>query len=55
MDVTVTTKTVTVEHIVDGIRIRFVPSSIYCYTVGYNIGRGKDISELRPGGPAIPS
>jgi len=54
-DMTVTTKTVSVEHIVDGIRIRFVPASIYCYTVGYNIVRGKDISEQRPGGPAIPS
>ena len=54
-DVTVTTKTVSVEHVVDGIRIRFVPASIYCYMVGYNIVRGKDISEPRPGGPSIPS
>lgn len=37
----VTSKTRTLVREVDGVRIEFVPASIYCYTVGYNIIQGK--------------
>jgi uncharacterized protein len=54
-DMTVTTRTVFANHIVDGIRFRFVPASVYCYTVGYNIVRGNDFSGLPEDSPAIHS
>lgn len=37
----VTTRTGTGTHSVDGIRLRFVPASLYCYTIGYNVSRGR--------------
>jgi hypothetical protein len=40
-DPLVTSKTKTMTCKVDDIAIRFVPASVYCYTVGYNIVRGR--------------
>lgn len=40
-DVLVTSKTRTTERSVNGIDIPFIPASIYCYTVGYNIIHGR--------------
>jgi len=37
----VTSKTKTMTCQIDDIAIRFVPASVYCYTVGYNIIRGR--------------
>ena len=37
----VTSKTETVTCQMDGVSLRFVPASVYCYTVGYNIIRRK--------------
>ena len=42
----VTSKTKTLDCIVEGIQIEFVPASIYCYTVGYNIIHGKKFEFL---------
>lgn len=38
--VLVTTRTVSAVHTLDGIEVEFVPASVYCYTLGYNIIRG---------------
>jgi len=38
---TVTSKTLTVSCEIDGVKLEFIPASIYCYTVGYNIVREK--------------
>jgi len=40
-DPLVTSKTKTMTCQIDDIAIRFVPASVYCYTVGYNIIRGR--------------
>jgi uncharacterized protein len=40
-DPLVTSKTKTLACKVDDIAIRFVPASVYCYTVGYNLIRGR--------------
>jgi len=40
-DPLVTSKTKTMTCKVEDIAIRFVPASVYCYTVGYNIIRGR--------------
>ena|SRR5487761_627978 len=40
-DPLVTSKTQTMTCKVDNVVIRFVPASVYCYTVGYNIIRGR--------------
>jgi hypothetical protein len=40
-DPLVTSKTKTMTYKVDGVAIRFVPASVYCYTVGYNIISGR--------------
>lgn len=40
-NVSVTTRTVETFREIDGIDIEFIPASVYCYTVGYNIVRGK--------------
>lgn len=40
-DVTVTTRTITGHRKVDGIDIEFIPSSVYCYTLGHNILFGR--------------
>jgi hypothetical protein len=40
-DPLVTSKTKTMTCKVDDIAIRFVPASVYCYTVGYNLIRGR--------------
>ena len=40
-DPLVTSKTKTMTCKVDGVAIRFVPASVYCYTVGYNIISGR--------------
>lgn len=37
----VTTKTKTGTHTVENMQIQFLPVSLYCYTVGHNIVRGK--------------
>ncbi|MCA0374492.1 MAG: ATP-binding protein [Gemmatimonadetes bacterium] len=39
--VTVTTRTRSAERVVEGITIRFVPASLYCWTVGRNVVLGK--------------
>lgn len=41
-DVLVTTLTQTGNVTIDNININFIPASIYCYTVGYNIIKGKN-------------
>jgi hypothetical protein len=41
VDPLVTSKTKTMTCKVDGTAIRFLPASVYCYTVGYNIIRGR--------------
>lgn len=38
----VTTRTVAAQVEVDGVRIECVPTSIYCYTIGYNAVRTRD-------------
>lgn len=44
----VTSKTRFAERKVDGVRLQFVPASVYCYTVGYNIiKRKKFASSMR--------
>ena len=40
--VTVTTRTFTGFRKIDDLVIRFVPASVYCYTVGYNIVKSKN-------------
>jgi predicted AAA+ superfamily ATPase len=40
--VLVTSRTKTGSHVIDGILVSFVPASLYCYTVGYNIVHYKD-------------
>jgi uncharacterized protein len=40
-DVLVTSKTKTLTCKVDGLEIPFIPASLYCYTVGYNVIRGR--------------
>ncbi|HEV1286135.1 MAG TPA: ATP-binding protein [Bryobacteraceae bacterium] len=40
-DTLVTSKTKTLTCKIDGITTRFVPASVYCYTVGYNIIRNR--------------
>ena len=44
----VTSKTVTAVREVSGVKVRFVPASEYCYTVGYNLIRGKKPKENAP-------
>jgi predicted AAA+ superfamily ATPase len=55
-DPLVTSKTKTVTCKVDGVAIRFLPASLYCYTVGYNIIRGRKnltlSQQLEIAGPA---
>ena len=41
-----TTRTVSSSRIVDGIRVAFVPASLYCYTLGHNIVRGRAQSSM---------
>lgn len=41
-DVLVTTLTKTGDVTIDNINITFIPASIYCYTVGYNLIKGKN-------------
>ena len=36
-NVTITTKTIKTTKIIDGVEVSFVPTSVYCYTVGYNL------------------
>ena len=43
----VTTRTKTLETNVGGIDIEFLPASVYCYTVGYNIVHGRKNRPLR--------
>jgi predicted AAA+ superfamily ATPase len=43
LDPLVTSKTIEMVCEVKGIRIKFVPASVYCYTVGYNIIRHKGV------------
>lgn len=47
---TVTSKTITSTCKYKGIELRFLPSSVYCYTVGYNLVRGRthsaDLAEI---------
>lgn len=38
---TVTSKTITSRCHYKGIELKFLPASVYCYTVGYNLVRGK--------------
>jgi len=44
----VTSKTLTTVREVSGVKIRFVPASQYCYTIGYNLIQGKKAKELSP-------
>jgi hypothetical protein len=37
----VTSKTRSDTREIEGVRLEFVPASIYCYTVGYNLIQGK--------------
>lgn len=46
-DVVVTSKTQTVTCKVEGIPIPFIPASVYCYSVGYNIIHGRINLSLR--------
>jgi predicted AAA+ superfamily ATPase len=45
---TVTSKTLTVSCEIKGLKLEFIPASIYCYTVGYNLVRHK----THPSGPS---
>jgi hypothetical protein len=48
-----TTRTFQSTRAVDGIQVEFVPASLYCYTLGYNIIRGRaQESAKTPGGHA---
>ena len=40
--VAVTSRTLSATKTIDDVEILFVPASLYCYTVGYNIVRGKN-------------
>src|SRR3990170_2160007 len=42
-DVTVTTRSKFADHEIERIKIEFVPASVYCFTVGYNIVKGYKI------------
>ncbi|OFV95870.1 MAG: ATPase [Acidobacteria bacterium RIFCSPLOWO2_12_FULL_54_10] len=46
-DVLVTSRTKTINCKVEGINMRFVPASLYCYTVGYNLIRRRKNLTLR--------
>lgn len=43
-NITVTTRTLYERREIDDMVIEFIPASVYCYTVGYNIVRGKHFS-----------
>lgn len=48
-DIIVTSKTKTVTCAVGNLRIPFIPASVYCYTVGFNIIHGrKNVSHVLP-------
>jgi len=47
--VTVTTKTKTGRGECDGLAIEFIPAALYCYTVGRNITRNKDVARTASG------
>ncbi len=54
---TVTSKTKRAQREVDSIHIEFVPASVYCYTVGYNLIQGKKLRRAKskdPGAPRLP-
>jgi predicted AAA+ superfamily ATPase len=40
-EVAITTRSRSHMQVVEGIRMTFVPASLYCYTVGYNVVRGR--------------
>ena len=40
-EATVTSKTMTASCEIKGLKLKFIPASIYCYTVGYNLVRHK--------------
>lgn len=41
-DARVTTRTITRDVTVDGVRITCIPASIYCYMIGHNLVRGRE-------------
>jgi uncharacterized protein len=41
-EVRITSRTLSETRLVEGIRMKFVPASIYCYTVGRNLIKGKE-------------
>ncbi|HEY6944493.1 MAG TPA: ATP-binding protein [Candidatus Acidoferrum sp.] len=48
-NVLITSKSRNLSCEVDGLKLEFVPASIYCYTVGYNLIRGKKALQLAEG------
>lgn len=46
-DLLVTTRTLQGSKTVGGCRIEFMPTSLYCYTVGHNLVRGKSTGPIR--------
>jgi uncharacterized protein len=49
-EVLITTRTISHMRVVEGIKLRFVPMSVYCFTVGYNLVRSKQrLGAGRPG------
>lgn len=44
----VTTRTVFRRDVIDGIEVRYIPASLYCYTIGFNVvvGKGKNAVHL---------
>ncbi len=49
----VTSKTKTLSCDVKGIKLDFIPASIYCYTVGFNIVRSRKKSTVLPQSPEV--
>lgn len=50
-DVLVTSKTKTISRTFDNLEIPFLPASLYCYTVGYNLVHGRKNLTLGAGRP----
>lgn len=44
-EISVTTKTKYGHNITENVSMEFIPASIYCYTVGYNLIKGKSIGK----------
>jgi hypothetical protein len=42
----VTSKTRALTRNIEGIQIEFVPASVYCYTVGFNLIHGKKLQPV---------